>query len=239
MPDSQHYPTLPVNRIKRIAERAAYDIASVHAILDAGYVCHIGFIADGKPVVIPMTYWREGEYVYFHSANKGRFADACASGDICLTVTHFDGLVLGHSAMNHSYNYRSVVIHGRPDIVADHDEKTAAMKNFVEHVIPGRWDLLRPIKPHEIKAITLLRLTLDQVSAKVRDEWPDEETVDPDWPVWVGVLPAATSFSDAIADPTRNHQNAPAHVRQYAGLDQHRPACLAPRAAAGADSSGT
>lgn len=227
MSNSQQFPTRPEHRVTRIAERAAYDSGSVYAVLDAGYFCHIGFIAGGKPVVIPMTYWREGEYVYFHSANKGRFADACASGDICITVTHFDGLVLGHSAMNHSYNYRSVVIHGRPEIVAGHDDKMAAMKNFVEHVIPGRWDLLRPIKDHEIKAITLLRLKLDQVSAKVRDEWPDEETVDADWAVWVGVLPATTTFSASIADPSRNRQPEPTHVREHTGLDTHSPRYLA------------
>lgn len=129
--------------------------------------------------------------------------------------------------MNHSYNYRSVVMHGRPEIVADHDAKTAAMKNFVEHVIPGRWDLLRPIKDHEIRAITLLRLKLDEVSAKVRDEWQEEETVGPDWPVWVGALPAATTFCAPIADPTRNNQPLPAHVEQHRGRDRHHPRYLA------------
>lgn len=223
MTNSQKFATRPEHRVTRIAERAAYDKDSVNAILDAGYFCHIGFVANDKPVVIPMTYWREGEYVYFHSANKGRFADACANGDVCITVTHFDGLVLGHSAMNHSYNYRSVVIHGRPEVVTDHGEKTDAMKSFVEHVIPGRWELLRPIRDNEIKAITLLRLKLDQVSAKVRDEWPDEETVGPDWPVWVGVLPATTTFAAPIPDPTRNRQPAPAHVEGHRGRDHHRP----------------
>lgn len=226
MPDTPLFATRPEHRVTRIAERAAYDQASVHAILDAGYFCHIGFVADGKPVVIPMTYWRDGEWVYFHSANKGRFADACANSDICITVTHFGGLVLGHSAMNHSYNYRSVVLHGRPEIVADHAAKTEAMRHFVEHVMPGRWASLRPIKDNEIKAITLLRLKLDQVSAKVRDEWPDEETVDPDWPVWVGVLPATTTFSGALPDPLRNRQDLPEHVQQHRGRDQHRPRYL-------------
>lgn len=237
MTDSKHFAPRPEHRVKRIAERAAYDHDSVNAILDAGYFCHIGFVADGKPVVIPMTYWRDNGYLYFHSANKGRFADACASSDICITVTHFDGLVLGHSAMNHSYNYRSVVMHGRPEMVSDHDEKTAAMRAFVEHVIPGRWDLLRPIKDSEIKAITLLRLKLDQVSAKVRDEWPDEETGDPDWPVWVGVLPAATAFAAPLPDPTRNRAPAPEHVQRHRGRDQHQPRYLDALAPAGQSGS--
>ncbi len=213
----------PSHRITRIAERAAYDAASIAAILDAGYICHIGFIADGKPVVIPMSYWREGEYVYFHSANKGRFADACAGSDICLTVSHFDGLVLGHSAMNHSFNYRSVVAHGRAEQIAGHADKVAAMQRFVEQMVAGRWPQLRPIKDHEIRAITLMRLKLEQAAAKVRDEWPDEETVDPDWPVWVGVMPAATAFGTPLADPARNRAAVPDHVTRHRGRDTHRP----------------
>jgi len=226
MSDFKNFDTRSENRVTRIAERAAYDKESVHRILDAGYFCHIGFVANGKPIVIPMTYWREGEFIYFHSANKGRFADACANSDICITVTHFDGIVLGHSAMNHSYNYRSVVVHGRPEIVINQTEKIAAMRNFVEHVIPGRWELLRPIKDNEIKAITLLRLKLDQVSAKTRDEWPDEETVNPDWPVWVGVIPAVMTFTTPHADPNRNCQPIPSHIQEYHGHDRHQPRYL-------------
>jgi nitroimidazol reductase NimA-like FMN-containing flavoprotein (pyridoxamine 5'-phosphate oxidase superfamily) len=212
------------NQVSRIAERAAYDKATIHAILDAGYFCHIGFIANGKPVVMPMTYWREGEHVYFHSANKGRFAQACAEGEICLTVSHFDGLVLGHSAFNHSYNYRSVVVHGKPEVIADHGEKLTAMQSFVEHVIPGRWEHLRPLRDNEIRSITLMRIKLDQVSAKVRDDFPDAEEVEPNWPVWVGVLPAVTAFAAPVADPARNKINpAPRHVAGYFGNDNHIP----------------
>lgn len=218
---ADNYPTADRHRVRRIAERARYDRATVHAILDAGYFCQIGFVANGKPVVIPMTYWREGEYVYLHSANKGRFADACANGDICLSVTHFDGLVLGHSAMNHSFNFRSVVLHGRAEIISGHDEKTLAMRSFVEQIIPGRWDALRPVRDHEIRAITLMRLPLDQVAAKVRDEYPDEETIDPDWPVWVGIIPSTTEFGTPVQDPERNTAlPTPAHVRQYRGRDK-------------------
>jgi nitroimidazol reductase NimA-like FMN-containing flavoprotein (pyridoxamine 5'-phosphate oxidase superfamily) len=209
------YDPAATHRVTRIAERGAYDRATVHAILDAGYVCHIGFVADGKPVVIPMTYWREGEHVYFHSANKGRFADACASGEVCLTVSHFDGLVLGHSAFNHSYNYRSVVLHGRPEMVADHAEKTAAMQSFVEHVLPGRWEQLRPVRDNEIRAITLMRLKLEQVAAKVRSGFPDEEEVAPDWPVWIGVLPAAVAFGAPVPDPVRNRTDLPDALAGY------------------------
>lgn len=218
----------PEHRVNRIAERAAYDKASVFSILDAGYFCHIAFVAQGRPVVLPMTYWRAGEYVYFHSANKGRFADACASGEICLSVTHFDGLVLGHSAMNHSYNYRSVVIHGKPEIILDHAEKLAAMRAFVEHVLPGRYEQVRAIQDNEARATTLLRLKLEQVAAKVRDEFPDEESVSPDWPAWIGVIPARTVFGAPLADPSRNKiATPPANIAAYQGKDPHQPRYLA------------
>jgi nitroimidazol reductase NimA-like FMN-containing flavoprotein (pyridoxamine 5'-phosphate oxidase superfamily) len=211
------------NRVSRIPERASYDKEVVFSILDACYFCHIGFVADGKPVVIPMTYWRRGEYLYFHSASKGRFADACVDSEICITVTSFDGLVLGHSAFNHSYNYRSVVIHGTAERISDFEEKVLAMKSFVDHVIPHRWDEVRPIRDSEVKAITLMRLKLDQVSAKIRDEFPDEEMTDPNWPVWVGVIPAKLVFSEPIADPERNRIfPAPAHIAGHRGNDKHK-----------------
>jgi hypothetical protein len=212
------------HRVIRHAERATYDKASVFAILDAGYVCHIGFISDGKPMIIPMSYWRDGEFIYFHSAANGRFANACANNEICLTVTHFDGLVLGHSAVNHSFNYRSVVIHGKAEVIADHEVKLAAMKSFVNHVIPHRYERVRPINDSEAQEITLLRLRIEQVSAKTRDEFPDEEHISPDWPTWIGVIPAKTIFAVPIADPSRNKaEPLPAYIAQYRGKDQHEP----------------
>ncbi|HEX9174437.1 MAG TPA: pyridoxamine 5'-phosphate oxidase family protein [Telluria sp.] len=225
MIDPALFATAENNRVSRVAERASYERVTVNAILDSSYLCHIGFISAGKPIVIPMTYWRSGEYVYFHSANKGRFAQACIDSDICITVSCFDGLALGHSAFNHSYNYRSVVIHGRAEAVLDHAAKTEAMREFVETVIPGRWPQLRPVKESEIRSIALMRIRLDQVSAKIRDEYPDEETVDPDWPVWVGVIPARLVFDTPLPDPARNRVPvAPEHVADYRGKDAFRPA---------------
>lgn len=223
--DPALFATAAHNRVSRVAERASYERDKVNAILDASYLCHIGFISAGKPMVIPMTYWRSGEFVYFHSATKGRFAQACIDSDICITVSCFDGLALGHSAFNHSYNYRSVVIHGRAEAVIDHVAKTAAMREFVETIVPGRWAQLRPVKDSEIRSIALMRLRLDQVSAKIRDAYPDQETVDPDWPVWIGVIPAKLEFGAPRPDPVRNRTAAPPeHIAGFCGKDDFRPA---------------
>jgi uncharacterized protein len=186
------------------------------------YLCHIAFVQDGRPIVIPMSHWRTGDYLYLHSANKGRFATACVDNDLSVSIASFDGIVLGHSAFNHSYNYRSVVVHGRCEAITDADEKALAMKAFVEHVVPGRWEALRPVTDAEIRSIMVMRIRLDSVSAKIRDEFPDEETGDPDWPVWVGVVPAKLTFGQPDPDPARNRiEPAPEHVRDYRGIDDH------------------
>lgn len=223
--DPALFATAADNRVSRVAERASYERATVNTILDANYLCHIGFISAGRPMVIPMTFWRSGEFVYFHSANKGRFAQACIDNDLCLTVSCFDGLALGHSAFNHSYNYRSVVLHGRAEAVVDHAAKTEAMREFVETIIPGRWAQVRPVKDSEIRSIALMRIKLDQASAKIRDEYPDEETVDPDWPVWVGVIPAKLVFGTPLPDPVRNRISmAPERIADFCGKDEFLPA---------------
>jgi nitroimidazol reductase NimA-like FMN-containing flavoprotein (pyridoxamine 5'-phosphate oxidase superfamily) len=224
MATTEEFVVSPENRVSRTAERGAYDKATIFSILDSAFICNIGFVHNGKPIVIPMTYWREGEYVYFHSGTKGRFATACSNSDICLTVTHFDGLVLGHSAFNHSFNYRSVVVHGRAEVIQDHDTKAELMKSFVEHVMPGRYQDIRPVKDNEVRALTLMRLKLQEVSAKIRDEFPDEETVSPDWPAWIGVVPAKIVFAPPVSDPSRNKVGAPpAYIDQYQGSDRYTP----------------
>lgn len=223
MRSTEQFPTDPEHRVKQFAYRGVYDKPVAFSILDAGFFCHIGFIADGKPVVIPMTYWREGEYVYFHSATGGRFAEACIGNEICLTVTHFDGLVLGHSASNHSYNYRSIVIHGRAEVEDDFEAKRRAMKSFLDSVIPQRYEQVRDIGDADVRSIRLMRLKMVQVSVKVRDEFPDKEHITPDWPAWIGVIPAKTVFGPPIADPVRNKISlAPAYIADYKGHDDHQ-----------------
>jgi nitroimidazol reductase NimA-like FMN-containing flavoprotein (pyridoxamine 5'-phosphate oxidase superfamily) len=207
--------------VRRIAARARYDADTIAAILDAGYVCHLGFVDEGFPVVIPMSYWRDGGFVYFHSARAGRLGRAVALAPVCLTVTLFDGLVLGHSATNHSMNYRSVVVHGVPEAIDGLAEKMLAMRAFMEHVLPGRYAEVRPIAPEEAERLTVFRLPLTQASAKVRDEFPDQETVAPDWPAWIGIIPARTVFDAPLADPQRNRIEPPsAAVAGFASRDR-------------------
>jgi nitroimidazol reductase NimA-like FMN-containing flavoprotein (pyridoxamine 5'-phosphate oxidase superfamily) len=198
--DSNEYPTVDPHRVKRIAYRAAYAPEVIHAILDAGYICQISFVDEGLPQVIPMTYWRDGEHVYFHSAVSGRFAAACATGHVALSVTRMDGLVLGHSPINHSVNYRSVTVHGKPETIDDREAKRAAMHEFFRRTLPGRWETLRAVRDDELDAMTVFRLRLNQVAAKVRNEFPDTEDHMPRTPVWTGILPCSTVFRTPVAD---------------------------------------
>ncbi|TAL54569.1 MAG: pyridoxamine 5'-phosphate oxidase family protein [Pandoraea sp.] len=132
--------------------------------------------------------------------------------------------LLGHSAFNHSYNYRSVVVQGRCEVVNDPEQKKFAMRAFVDHVVAGRWETLRPVTDSEMRAVVVMRIRLSTVSAKARDEFPDKETDNPDWPVWVGVIPARLAFGAPEADPVRNKVSpAPEQVREYAGIDRFTP----------------
>ena len=214
------YPTKEEYRVKRIAERANYNKDDVNAIIDASYLCHISFVQNSKPTAIPMAFWREGEYIYFHSANKGRLSKLLIGNEVCISIALFDGLVLGHSAFNHSYNFRSVVVHGQVEEVAEEIHKEAAMRTFMDHILPGRWPDIRPVKEKELRAITVMRVKLDQVAGKIRDEFPDDEADTPDWATWIGIIPAATQFSVPEADPIRNKTCAtPGYLAEYAGID--------------------
>lgn len=217
----QEYPTAEPNRVKRIAYRASYAPEVVHAILDAGYICHISFVDAGLPQIIPMTYWRDAEHVYFHAAARGRFARACASGSVALSVTLMDALVLGHSPINHSVNFRSVVVHGRPHVIHDREEKRAAMRVFFQQTIPGRWETLREILDDELDAMSVFRLALDQVAAKVRNEFSDHEDHMPETPVWTGILPCATVFRAPVADVRFPPEVLPDHLATFSGKPEY------------------
>jgi nitroimidazol reductase NimA-like FMN-containing flavoprotein (pyridoxamine 5'-phosphate oxidase superfamily) len=219
--DSNHeYPTVDPHRVKRIAYRASYTPEVIHAILDAGYICHISFVDEGLPQVIPMTYWRDGERVYFHSAVRGRFAAACAAGPVALSVTLMDGLVLGHSPINHSVNFRSVIVHGRPEVIHDLEGKRAAMREFFHRTLPGRWETLRDVREDELGAMTVFRLRLDQVAAKIRNEFPDTEDHMPQTPVWTGILPCSTVFRPPVADGRFPLAPLPAHLDEFEGKSE-------------------
>lgn len=176
-------------RVRRYAKRGHYDRASLDAILDAGIVCHIGFEYERAPVVIPTLYWRNGSRVYWHGSRASRMLRAVVDAQICLTVTHLDGLVLARSAFNHSVNYRSAVLFGCAAELTDPGEKRAQLQHLTESLFPGRWAALRPIKPRELAATSILYLEISEFSAKVREGQNVEDERDLGWPVWAGVIP--------------------------------------------------
>jgi uncharacterized protein len=144
------------------------------------------------PVVIPTLYWREGDWIYLHGSIASRMLDKARKAPICVTVTHFDGLVLTRSAFHHSVNYRSAVVFGNPEEITDAGEKEARLRTFMEGLMPGRWDRLRPVKPKEMKATRLLRVRLDEASAKIRSGPPADDEADLAWPAWGGIIPVET-----------------------------------------------
>ncbi|MEU6127462.1 pyridoxamine 5'-phosphate oxidase family protein [Streptomyces sp. NPDC047123] len=195
-PESAAYAPTDRTIPTRSRERASYDHESVHAILDEAYVCHLGFVRDGAPVVLPTLYGRVGDRLYVHGSTGSRplrRAGAAADRDpglqVCLTVTHVDGLVLARSAFHHSINYRSVVVHGTAHQVTDPEEKRLALDALVDHVVPGRSADSRPADTKELAATAVLRLDLNEVSAKARTGGPNDEPEDMDLPHWAGVVP--------------------------------------------------
>jgi nitroimidazol reductase NimA-like FMN-containing flavoprotein (pyridoxamine 5'-phosphate oxidase superfamily) len=178
-------------RVRRLRKRGHYDRKTINGILDGGILCHVGFLAGESPVVIPTLYWREGDWLYLHGSVASRMLADALRAPVCVTVTQLDGLVLTRSAFHHSVNYRSVVMFGRPEEVADPREREARMRVFMQGLFPGRWDTLRPVKPKEIRATRLLRLRIDEASAKIRSGPPAEDAADYDWPAWGGIIPLA------------------------------------------------
>jgi nitroimidazol reductase NimA-like FMN-containing flavoprotein (pyridoxamine 5'-phosphate oxidase superfamily) len=188
-------------QVKRLPKRAVYDKAQVYSILDAGYVCHIGFVAGGQPFVIPTGYARAGDRLYIHGLPASRMLRALATGaDVCVTVTLIDGFVLARSAFHHSMNYRSVVVFTRARLVTDPEEKLEALRVFVEHVWPGRWAEVRQPNERELNATSVVALPLDEASAKVRTGPPVDDEPDYSLPVWAGVVPVRMELGAPIAD---------------------------------------
>ncbi|MCF6524334.1 pyridoxamine 5'-phosphate oxidase family protein [Streptomyces sp. JJ36] len=181
--------------------RASYDRELVHAILDEGYVCHLGFVRDGAPVVLPTLYARTGERLYVHGSTGSRPLRAAGEEPglpVCLTVTHVDGLVLARSAFHHSVNYRSVVVHGTARPVTGDTERRAALDALVDHVLPGRAADCRPADARELAATAVLALDLAEASAKVREGGPHDDPEDRELPHWAGVLPVAPAYGDPV-----------------------------------------
>ena len=186
--------------VKRQPDRARYDAEAVHAVLDAAPMGHLGFVVDGQPFVIPMLFGRVGDAVYLHGSVASRMLRTLAGGvEVCLTVSLVDGLVLARSAFHHSMNYRSAVVFGRA-VPVDGDEKLAALKAISEHLRPGRWDEVREPSDLELRQTSVLRLDVEEASAKARTGGPIEEPEDLDLPVWAGVVPCELVWGTPVPD---------------------------------------
>jgi nitroimidazol reductase NimA-like FMN-containing flavoprotein (pyridoxamine 5'-phosphate oxidase superfamily) len=187
-------------QVRRLHKRGAYDAATIHAILDAATHCHVAHVVDGRPVAMPTLHWRHGDRVYWHGSAASRMlATNAGGGEVCLTVTIIEGFVLARSGFNHSINYRSVACFGTPAEVTDPAAKSAALKHFMEHWLPGRWDTLRPPTRKELAATRVFSMPLTEASAKIREGGPHDPPNDASWPTWAGVIPLVTRANRAIA----------------------------------------
>jgi nitroimidazol reductase NimA-like FMN-containing flavoprotein (pyridoxamine 5'-phosphate oxidase superfamily) len=201
-PSADEFSPTTRTTLKRLPKRGSFERRKVYEILDEGFVCHVGFVADEQPFVIPTAYGRSGDELYLHGARASRMLKALSAGaDVCVTVTLVDGLVLARSAFHHSINYRSVVVFGRARLVESDEEKARALQAFTEHVMPGRWAEVRWPNAQELAATTVLALSLSEASAKIRTGPPIDDEEDYALNVWAGVLPIGITAGESDADP--------------------------------------
>jgi nitroimidazol reductase NimA-like FMN-containing flavoprotein (pyridoxamine 5'-phosphate oxidase superfamily) len=197
----ERYTPTARTQVRRLPKRAVYDKAQVHAILDEGFLCHIGFVVDGQPYVIPTGYGRSGDQIYIHGSAASRMLRTLGEiVPVCVTVTLVDGFVLARSAFHHSMNYRSVVVLGQARVVSDPEEKLAALRCFTNHIVPGRWEEVRQPTEPELRSTLVLAVPLDEVSAKLRTGPPIDDEEDYALPVWAGVVPLKPWFGDPAPD---------------------------------------
>ena len=214
MTESNRFSPSDRTTLKRKPERGSYDRETIHAILDEAYLCHVGFIRDGTPFVIPMAYARDGDILYLHGSHASRLADIARSHqEICVTITLLDGLVLARSALHHSMNYRSVLIVGPCTLLKDDKEKVRAMKALVEHILPGRTADCRPPNESEIRQTAIVSLPIQEASAKIRSGPPIDKEEDLSLPFWAGVVPLSVCPGPLVAD--RQNGNVPDHASLY------------------------
>jgi nitroimidazol reductase NimA-like FMN-containing flavoprotein (pyridoxamine 5'-phosphate oxidase superfamily) len=204
-------------RVVRESERGRYDRDQIYRILDEGFICHVGFVGDGHPFVIPTSYGRDGDFLVIHGSAASRMLRNLEAGiPVCVTITLLDGLVLARSIFNHSMNYRSVVVLGVARLVEERAEKLRCLRVLSEHILPGRWEQVREPSEKELKATTVLRIPLGECSAKVRTGPPIDDEADYTIPTWAGVIPLAVAAGTPIADPRLGSDvPVPAAVRSY------------------------
>ncbi|MFI1564124.1 pyridoxamine 5'-phosphate oxidase family protein [Streptomyces sp. NPDC020490] len=210
-------PETDVTRHRRLREQGSRERADLEAILDAGFVCHLGVVVDGRPMVVPTVYGRSERELYVHGSVASR--SLASDTPVCVTVTHVDGLVLARSVFEHGVNYRSAMIHGIPRKVTDPDEKLAGLRRLTEHAAPGQWTYARQPSRRELAATVLLALSLEQASVKIRAGAPDDgDGPDAELGLWAGTLPLTSTWGAPVADPLLPPDIAPpAHVARRGG----------------------
>lgn len=211
------YQKTPKTRVRRAQQRATYDRETVHAIIDAALLCHVGYVIDGQPFVTPTCHWREGERLYWHGSAASQALKAQKTGiPVCVTISHLDGLVLARSGFHHSVNYRSVMAFGSAQAVEGREAKEHHLDMLLERIAPGRKDEVRPNTLQEVKGTTVLGMDLDEVVAKVRTGAPVDDEEDYDLDVWAGVLPIHQTLGQPIPDPRlKKGIRAPRYLKKF------------------------
>ena len=211
------FPKTARNKVKRHPERGSYDPALIYPIVDEAMICHVGFVLDEQPYVIPTLHARQGDAILLHGARGSRLLRHVeAGGPICITITLLDGIVLARSVFSHSINYRSAVLFGRGRVIEDDDARMQALEAFTERLIPGRWQDVRPPSAVEMKQTTIVAVPIESASAKIRTGPPKDNQDDRDLPVWAGVLPLHQVCGAPIADPQLSAgAEVPEYIRNY------------------------
>ena len=212
--DTTPLSSTPRTTLRRHRERGMTDRADLYTVLDAGLICHLGVISGGVPMVLPTAYGRDGDTLYVHGSSANGVYGAADGQQVCVTVTHLDGLVCARSVFTHSVNYRSAIVFGTATMVLDEDERWQALRIITDHLIPGRWAAARQPTRKEMAATAVLSVPLTEASVKIRTGMPKDEGEDLDLDVWAGVLPVSVTFGEPEPDPLlRSEIPVPAHIR--------------------------
>ncbi|MFQ6677852.1 MAG: pyridoxamine 5'-phosphate oxidase family protein [Fidelibacterota bacterium] len=210
------YPISNRSKVKRVSEKADYSKETIHSIIDEALYCNIGIIQNGKPFVIPTIHARMGDDVVFHGSNASRLIKSSKNNNICVTITLLDGLVLARSHFHSSMNYRSVVLFGKGEIITDHQERWAAFEAIVNHLSPGRWNDARKPNKVELKQTAIMKMTIDEASAKISSKTPVDEDEDYYLNYWAGVIPITQTYGNAVDDSRlKEGVNLPEYLKNY------------------------
>ncbi|MGB0880726.1 MAG: pyridoxamine 5'-phosphate oxidase family protein [Polaribacter sp.] len=213
----KEYQKSKLNRVKRGQNRATYDVEKINTILDAGFLCYVGYIYDGKPITIPMAYSRKGDKIYIHGSTANRMLlSILEMKETSITVMHLDGLVLARSGLHHSVNYRSVTLFGSLEKVEKDEDKTKVLEWIVNQMVPNHWDSLRPMYKKELDRTIVVEFTIETASAKIRETGVADEPEDYDLPIWAGIVPIKQVAEYPIADEgLPQKMEIPKHILEY------------------------